>query len=64
MRRSRTRARAIGIRWTCSSCSAATFANGAGTIEWLHPEAMQEAFDVNVIAPLVMTRSLKANWKR
>ena len=42
-------------------CSAATFANGAGTIEWLHPEAMQEAFDVNVIAPLVMTRSLKAN---
>lgn len=42
-------------------CSAATFANGAGTIEWFHPEAMQEAFDVNVIAPLVMTRSLKAN---
>ena len=61
MRRSRTRAPATGIRWTCSSAVPATFANGAGTIEWLHPEAMQEAFDVNVIAPLVMTRSLKAN---
>ena len=42
-------------------CSAATFANGAGTIECFQPEAMREAFDVNVIAPLVMTRSLKAN---
>jgi len=42
-------------------CSAATFASGAGTIEWFHPKAMQEAFDVNVIAPLVMTRSLKTN---
>jgi NAD(P)-dependent dehydrogenase (short-subunit alcohol dehydrogenase family) len=42
-------------------CNAATFANGAGAIEWFHPEAMREAFDVNTIAPLVMARSLKTN---
>lgn len=42
-------------------CSAATFADGAGTIEWFHPQALQEAFAINVIAPLVMARTLKKN---
>ncbi len=42
-------------------CSAATFADGAGTIEWFHPDAMQEAFAVNTTAPLIMARSLKKN---
>ena len=40
-------------------CNAATFANGAGSIEYFHPDALAEAFTVNTIAPLVMARSLK-----
>jgi NAD(P)-dependent dehydrogenase (short-subunit alcohol dehydrogenase family) len=42
-------------------CSAATFADGAGTIEHFHPQAMLDAFAVNTVAPLIMARSLKAN---
>lgn len=42
-------------------CSAATFANGAGTIEWFHPEALNEAFAINAIAPLVMARAFRKN---
>lgn len=42
-------------------CNAATFADGAGTIEWFHPQALSEAFAINTIAPLIMARALKAN---
>src|SRR5438045_2191150 len=42
-------------------CNAATFANGAGTIEGFHPDALSEAFAVNTIAPLIMARTLKEN---
>lgn len=42
-------------------CNAATFAQGAGTIEWFHPDAMSEAFAVNTTAPLIMARGLKEN---
>lgn len=42
-------------------CNAATFANGAGTIEGFHPQALGDAFAVNTIAPLIMARSLRAN---
>jgi NAD(P)-dependent dehydrogenase (short-subunit alcohol dehydrogenase family) len=42
-------------------CSAATFADGAGTIEWFHSQALGEAFAVNTIAPLIMARALKKN---
>jgi NAD(P)-dependent dehydrogenase (short-subunit alcohol dehydrogenase family) len=42
-------------------CSAATFAAGAGTIEHFHPQALDEAFAVNTIAPLIMARSLRKN---
>lgn len=42
-------------------CNAATFANGAGTIEWFHPAALTEAFAVNTTAPLILARSLKSN---
>lgn len=42
-------------------CSAATFADGAGMIEWFHPQALAEAFTVNTIAPLIMARALKDN---
>jgi NAD(P)-dependent dehydrogenase (short-subunit alcohol dehydrogenase family) len=42
-------------------CSAASFASGAGTIEHFHPDAMREAFAVNVIAPLVMARALRSS---
>lgn len=45
-------------------CSAATFADGAGTIEWFHPDALSEAFAVNTIAPLVMARALKPNLEK
>ena len=45
-------------------CNAATFAEGAGTIEWFHPDALGEAFAVNTIAPLVMARSLKPNIEK
>ena len=40
-------------------CNAATFATGAGTIENFHPQAMNEAFSVNAIAPLLLARGLK-----
>lgn len=40
-------------------CSAATFANGAGTIEAFHPQALAEAFAINTIAPLIMARGFK-----
>jgi NAD(P)-dependent dehydrogenase (short-subunit alcohol dehydrogenase family) len=42
-------------------CNAATFAQGAGTIEWFHPEAMGEAFAINATAPLIMVRELREN---
>jgi NAD(P)-dependent dehydrogenase (short-subunit alcohol dehydrogenase family) len=45
-------------------CNAATFADGAGTIEWFHPDALGGAFAVNTIAPLVMARSLKPNLEK
>lgn len=44
-------------------CSAATFAQGAGTIGQFHPDAMLEAFSVNTIAPLIMARTLKENLR-
>ena len=43
-------------------CNAATFAEGAGTIESFHPEAMGEAFAINTTAPLLMARSLRKNF--
>lgn len=61
---------AAGLAEACNSiadpidvlvCSAATFASGAGTIEHFHPDAMREAFAVNVTAPLVMARALRSN---
>lgn len=42
-------------------CNAATFAQGAGTIECFHPDAMSEAFAINTTAPLIMARGLKKN---
>lgn len=59
-----------GLAQTCSRlaepvdvliCNAATFADGAGTIEWFNPSALSEAFAVNTIAPLIMARALKEN---
>jgi NAD(P)-dependent dehydrogenase (short-subunit alcohol dehydrogenase family) len=45
-------------------CNAATFAEGAGTIEYFHPDAMSEAFSVNTMAPLIIARSLKDNLSK
>lgn len=42
-------------------CNAATFAQGAGTIEQFHADAMSEAFAINTTAPLLMARGLKKN---
>lgn len=45
-------------------CNAATFGGGAFHLDTFEVDALTETFSVNVIAPLVLARSLKSNLER